>query len=146
MSNSRPVEETMAALMQLVKEGKFDHIGLSEVSAATIRRAAKVAPVATVEIEFSLWSTEEKTIGVIDTCNELGITIVAYSPLGRGMPSGKWETKEDVPKHMRNSYPRYSDENFEHNKAFVTQLQKIAKQKGATAAQVAIKWVLAQGE
>jgi pyridoxine 4-dehydrogenase len=135
----------MQTLAGFIEEGKFSYIGLSEVSTQTIRRAAKVHPVATVEVEFSLWSTEIKTNGVLDACNELGIKIVAYSPLGRGILSGKWEKPEDVPEALKNAFPRYSDENFEENKKFVELVKKIANAKHATPAQVALKWILTQG-
>jgi len=140
-ANDRPVEKSTETLAQLVKEGKFDHIGLSEVSAETIRRAHKIHPIATVEIEYSFMSTEAKTNGVLDTAKELGIVIIAYSPLGRGILSGKWKTKDDVPPMLRQRFPRYSDENFENNMKFVHFLEEMAERKGVTAAQIAIKWV-----
>lgn len=140
-ANDRPVEKSTETLAQLVKEGKFDHIGLSEVSAGTIRRAHKIHPIATVEIEYSFMSTEAKTNGVLDTAKQLGIAIIAYSPLGRAILSGKWKTKEDVPPMLRQRFPRYSDENFENNMKFVHFLDEMAKRKGVTAAQIAIKWV-----
>lgn len=140
-ANGRPVEKSTETLAQLIKEGKFDHIGLSEVSAETIRRAHKIHPIATVEIEYSFMSTEAKTNGVLDTAKELGIAIIAYSPLGRGILSGKWKTKEDVPPMLRQRFPRYSDENFENNMKFVHFLEEMAERKGVTAAQIAIKWV-----
>lgn len=127
----------------MVKEGKFDHIGLSEVSADSIRRAHKIHPIATVEIEYSLWATEAKSNGVLDTAKELGIAIIAYSPMGRGMLAGKWRTLDDVPVHFRERFPRFSQENFEHNLQFLHMVEKIAEKKGATPAQVAINWVLA---
>jgi aryl-alcohol dehydrogenase-like predicted oxidoreductase len=130
----------------MVKEGKFGHIGLSEVSAATIRRAVKVHPIATVEIEYSLWATEAKTNGVIETAKELGIAIIAYSPLGRGILTGAWKTKDDVPDWMRQRMPRFSDENFESNLKFVHYLEDMAKEKRCTPAQLAIQWVMAQGD
>jgi len=141
VANVRPIETSIKALSELVKEGKFDHIGLSEVSADSIRRAHKVHPIATVEIEYSFMATEAKTNGVLDTAKELGIAIVAYSPLGRGVLSGKWTKKEDVPQWLRQRFPRYSDENFETNMKFVHFLNEMAKRKGVTAAQIAIKWV-----
>jgi pyridoxine 4-dehydrogenase len=130
----------------MIKEGKFNHIGLSEVSAATIRRAHKVHPISTVEIEYSLWSIEAKHNGVLSTCKELGITVIAYSPLGRGILAGKWTKPEDVPPMLRQMSPRYSDENFEANAHFVTFLNEMAKRKGVMAAQIAIKWVLTEGD
>jgi pyridoxine 4-dehydrogenase len=126
----------------MVKEGKFDHIGLSEVSAASIHRAAKIHPIATVEVEYSLWATEPKTNGVLETSKELGIVVVAYSPLGRGMLAGKFKTHEDIPPPIRARWPRFSEENFEHNIKFLHKLEEIAKRKGVTTAQLALKWVL----
>jgi len=136
----------MKTLSQLVKEGKFDHIGISECSANTIRRAFKVHPVATVEIEYSLWATEAATNGVLDTAKELGIAIIAYSPLGRGILTGKWKKPEDVPVWLQERMPRFAPENFEHNLHFLHFVEEIAKKKGCTPAQVAIKWVEMAGE
>jgi len=136
----------MKNLSQLVKEGKFDHIGLSECSANTIRRAFKVHPIATVEIEYSLWAIEAKSNGVLDTTKELGIAIIAYSPLGRGILTGTWKTAEDVPPLLRERFPRFAPENFEHNIQFLHFVEGIAKKKGCTPAQVAIKWVEMAGD
>ena len=130
----------------LVKEGKFDHIGLSEVSANTIRRAFKIHPVATVEIEYSLWATEAQSNGVIDTAKELGIAIIAYSPLGRGVLTGQWKKPEDIPPILRERFPRFAPENFEHNLQFLHFLEQIAEKKGYTPAQIAIKWVEMAGD
>jgi pyridoxine 4-dehydrogenase len=129
-------------LAELIKEGKFNHIGLSEVSASSIRRAAKIHPIATVEIEYSLWATEAKANGVLDTAKELGIAIIAYSPLGRGLLAGKFKTVDDVPAEIRQRFPRFSEENFEHNLTFIRKVEDFATRKGATPAQIAIQWVL----
>lgn len=136
----------MKTLSQLVKEGKFDHIGLSECAANTIRRAFKVHPVATVEIEYSLWAIEAKSNGVLDTAKELGIAIIAYSPLGRGILTGQWKKSEDVPPILRQHFPRYAPENFEHNVQFLHFVEGVAKKKGYTPAQIAIKWVEMAGD
>jgi pyridoxine 4-dehydrogenase len=136
----------VGTLATLIKEGKFDHIGLSEVSAPSIRRAYKIHPIATVEIEYSLWSTEAKTNGVLETAKDLGIAIVAYSPLGRGILTGKWKTIDDVPALFRERFPRYSMENFEHNKKFLDVISEIAEKKRVAPAQVAISWVLTVGD
>jgi pyridoxine 4-dehydrogenase len=144
--NHRPIETSIEALSQLIKEGKFDHIGLSEVSAASIRRAHKIHPISTVEIEYSLWSIEAKHNGVLSTCKELGIAVIAYSPLGRGILTGKWTKPEDIPPMLRQRYPRYSDENFETNSKFVHFLNEMAQRKGVTAAQLAINWILTEGD
>lgn len=129
-------------MAELIKDGKFNHIGLSEVSASTIRRAAKIHPIAAVEIEYSLWATEAKANGVLDTAKELGIAIIAYSPLGRGMLTGKFKTIDDVPPAIRERFPRFSEGNFEHNLKFILKVEDFAKRKGATPAQIAIQWVL----
>jgi len=141
-----PIETTIEGLSQLVKEGKFDHIGLSEVSANTIRRAYKIHPVATVELEHSIWYSEARTNGVLSTCKELGIAVIAYSPLGRGILAGKWKTLDDVPEILKSRQPRYSPENFENNRKVVDLIEEVAKRRGATTAQVAIKWVLEEDE
>src|SRR5436305_6515044 len=107
-ANDRPIEEVISTLAGFINEGKFDHIGLSEVSARTIRKAASVHPITTVEVEFSLWSTDIKKNGVLEACNDLGIKIIAYSPLGRGILSGRWEKQDDLPKELVKAYPRYS--------------------------------------
>jgi pyridoxine 4-dehydrogenase len=144
--NNRPIETSIEGLSQLIKEGKFDHIGLSEVSAASIRRAHKIHPISTVEIEYSLWSIEAKHNGVLSTCKELGITVIAYSPLGRGILTGKWTKPEDIPPLLRQRFPRYSDENFETNSKFVHFLNEMAQRKGVTPAQLAINWILTEGD
>lgn len=125
----------------MVKEGKIDHIGLSEVSAESIRKANKVHPIAAVEIEYSLWATEAKDNGVLQTCKELGIPIIAYSPIGRGILAGKFKTIDDVPQLFKERFPRFSEENFQHNIQFLHKLEEMAKKKNVTTAQLAIKWV-----
>jgi pyridoxine 4-dehydrogenase len=137
------VVETLAGF---IKEGKFSHIGLSEVTAGTIKKAIKVHPITTVEVEFSLWSIDILTNGVFEICQQNNIAIVAYSPLGRGILSGKWEKSEDVPKSLREQYPRYADENFEDNKKFLDYVKFVAEKKNASPAQIALKWVLMQGK
>ena len=140
------IEDTVTTLAGFIKEGYFTHISLSEVGPQTIRRAAKVHPITMVEIEFSLWSTDIQTNGVLDTCKELGIHIAAYSPLGRGILSGRWTKPEDVPQTLKDQYPRYSDENFETNVKFVEKIKEIGERNHATPAQVALKWIVIQGE
>jgi pyridoxine 4-dehydrogenase len=144
--NNRPIEEVIQTLSGFIKEGKFSHIGLSEASAETIRKAAKVHPISTVEVEFSLWSTEIKTNGVLDACQDLGIKIIGYSPLGRGILTGKFESPADVPEDLKRQFPRYADENFEENKKFVTFIKEIANRKRVSTAQVALKWILTQAD
>ena len=103
-------------------------------------------PIATVEIEYSLWATEAKTNGVLDTAKELGIAIIAYSPLGRGILTGNWKKPEDVPSWLRERFPRFSDENFGTNIKFVHFLEDLAKRKGCSPGQLAIQWVVAEGD
>jgi pyridoxine 4-dehydrogenase len=139
--NFRPIETSIGALAELVKEGKIGHIGLSEVSAESIQKANKVHPIAAVEIEYSLWATEAKDNGVLQTCKDLGIAIIAYSPIGRGILAGKFKTIDDVPQLIQERFPRFSEENFQHNLQFLHKLEEMAKKKGVTTAQLAIKWV-----
>ena len=130
-----------------MKEGKFNHIGLSEVSASTIRRAYKIHPVATVEIEHSIWYSEARTNRVLSTCAELGIAVIAYSPLGRGVLAGKWKSYDDVPAWLKARQPRYATEElFKSNSKIVDIIEKIAERKGVTTAQVAINWALREGD
>ena len=137
------VEVSIKALAELVKEGKIGGIGISEVRAETIRRAAKVHPIAAVEVELSLWATEPLTNGVADACYELGIPLVAYSPLGRGFLTGQIKEVEDIPEgDLRRRFDRFQPENFEKNLDLVRELQKIADKKGCSAAQLAMGWVM----
>jgi len=140
-----PIEVTVKALQELKEAGKIKHIGLSECSADTLRRAAKVATIAAVQWEYSLWETSVETNGILDVCKELGITLVAYSPLGRGMLSCKFKSRSDLdPSDFRYTNPRFSDENFPKNLELVDQLSAFAKNKGCTASQLALAWVHAQ--
>jgi aryl-alcohol dehydrogenase-like predicted oxidoreductase len=141
-----PIEETVGALAQLVREGKIRYIGLSEASAQTLRRAMKVHPITALQSEYSLW-TRDPEDEVLPTCRELGIGFVAYSPLGRGFLTGQFQRFEDFPAddYRRNS-PRFQGENFQKNLDLVTRVQEIAKEKACTPAQLALAWVLAQGE
>jgi len=142
-----PIETTIAILAEYVKEGKIGGIGLSEVKAETIRRAHKVHPIASVEVELSLWSTDVLTNGVATTCAELGIPLVAYSPLGRGILTGQIKKPDDIPEgDFRRQMPRFSPENFPKNLELVAELEKLAARKGATPAQIALAWVRSQGE
>lgn len=139
---STPVETTIGALAKYVKEGKLGGISLSEVSADTIRRAAKVHPIAAVEVELSLWCTDILENGIAATCAELDIPVVAYSPLGRGFLTGEIKKFEDLPEDdMRRRHPRFQPENFGKNLGMVTELEKLAKKKGCTPAQLALAWV-----
>jgi aryl-alcohol dehydrogenase-like predicted oxidoreductase len=141
-----PIEETVGAMAQLVKEGKVRYLGLSEASPKTLRRAVKVHPIAALQTEYSLW-TRDPEEEILPTCRELGIGFVAYSPLGRGFLTGRFEKFEDLPAddYRRNS-PRFQGENFQKNLDLVRRVEEIAKEKGCTPSQLALAWVLAQGE
>lgn len=142
-----PVESNVGTLVELIKEGKIGSYGLSEVNAATIRRAHAVHPPAAVEVEFSMFSRHalEKG-GIHGTCRELGIPLVGYSPLDRGWLTGQFKTLDDIPKNdFRHFYPRFQPGNFEQNAKLAEFVEQIAKKKGCTPAQVAIAWVLQQG-
>jgi len=140
-----PIEETVGALAELVKEGKIRHIGLSEVSAKTLRRAHKVHPITAVESEYSFWTLDvEKE--VVPTCRELGIAFVPYAPLGRGMLTGQLKKAEDLrPDDIRRTQPRFQGENFHRNLDLVAKLEEIAKEKGCTSSQLALAWLLEKG-
>jgi len=140
-----PVEDTVGTLGELVKEGKLRFAGLSEAGPETLRRAHKVFPISMLQTEYSLWTREPET-DVLPVCRELGISLVAYSPLGRGFLTGTYNTPGDVPKDFRSYLPRFQRENFDKNKKLVDKISEIAKEKNATLAQIAIAWVLAQGE
>jgi aryl-alcohol dehydrogenase-like predicted oxidoreductase len=139
-----PIEETVGAMAELVREGKIRHIGLSEASPQTLRRAVKVHPISALQTEYSLWSREPEE-GVLAICRELGIGFVAYSPLGRGFLTGQFKRFEDFSQddYRRNS-PRFQGENFQKNLDLVRRVEEIAKEKGCKPSQLALAWVLAQ--
>ena len=141
-----PIEETVGAMAELVKQGKVRHLGLSEASAQTIHRAAKVHPIAALQSEYSLW-TREPEGEILPTCRELGIGFVAYSPLGRGFLTGQIKKFEDLEAsdYRRNS-PRFQGTNFQANLDLVDRIQTVAKEKNCKASQLALAWVLAQGK
>jgi aryl-alcohol dehydrogenase-like predicted oxidoreductase len=141
-----PIEETVGAMAELVAAGKVRYLGLSEASPATIRRAAKVHPIAALQTEYSLWSREAEA-EVLPTVRALGIGYVAYSPLGRGFLAGQFKKIDDLSldDYRRNS-PRFQGENFQKNLDLVTRIQELAKTKGCTPSQLALAWVLAQGD
>lgn len=140
-----PIEETVGAMARLVEEGKIRHIGLSEASAGTLRRAVKVHPITALQSEYSLW-TRDPEPEILPTCRELGIGFVAYSPLGRGFLTGRFERFEDLPEDdYRRSSPRFQGENFQKNLDLVRRVKQIAQEKGCTPSQLALAWVLAQG-
>ncbi|WP_283151151.1 aldo/keto reductase [Silvimonas soli] len=141
-----PIEETIDAMADLVKAGYIRHIGLSEVGAQTIRRAAAVAPIADLQIEYSLISRSLES-DILPACRELGIGITAYGVLSRGLISGHWTPERSLQKgDFRGVSPRFSGDNLVHNLALVDTLRGIAQAKGVTVAQIAIAWVLARGE
>lgn len=143
---STPIEDTIGAMSDLVKEGKIKGIGLSEVSSATLRRAHAIHPVSAVQSEYSLW-TRDPEDGMLETCAELGIAFVAYSPLGRGFLTGqiKKESDFDADDYRRHS-PRFQGENFQKNIDLVSALEKLAAKKGCTTSQLALAWVMAQSD
>lgn len=141
-----PIEETVGAMAELVKSGKVKYIGLSEVSAETIKRAHKVHPITAVQSEYSLFEREAETSGVLDTLKELGIGFVAYSPLGRGFISGDIKSPDDfAADDFRRSIPRFQGDNFYKNITLLKEIELIAAEKGVTPSQLALAWVLAQG-
>ncbi|MDE3247116.1 MAG: aldo/keto reductase [Bacteroidota bacterium] len=144
VDTSTPIEDTVGAMARLVQEGKIRGIGLSEVSSATLRRAHAVHPITAVQSEYSLW-TRDPEDGVLDTCEELGVAFVAYSPLGRGFLTGQIKTEADFdPDDYRRHSPRFQGENFQKNLALVTKLEELAAKKQCTTSQLALAWVLAQ--
>ena len=141
-----PIEETIGAMAELVREGKVRYLGLSEASAQTIRRAAKVHCITALQSEYSLWTRDPEN-GILQTCRELGIAFVAYSPLGRGFLSGQFRRFEDLPEgDQRRNWPRFQGENFQKNLDLVHKVQEIAREKNCTPSQLALAWVLAQGK
>jgi len=149
IDNNTPIEETIGALKQLVQAGKIKYIGLSECSSDTLRRAYAIHPIASVQIEYSPFSLdiERDEIGVLKTCQELGVAIVCYSPLGRGLLTGKIRSPDDFEANdIRRMLPRFSKENFPKNLQLVDTLNEIATKKHCTTGQLTLAWILAQGE
>lgn len=141
-----PIEETVGALAGLVSAGKVRRIGLSEAGPETLRRAAKVHPVAALQSEYSLWTRDPERNGVLATCRELGITFVAYSPLGRGFLTGAIQKLEDLhASDWRRTNPRFVEKALEENLKLAATVKELAREKGVTPAQLALAWVLAQG-
>lgn len=141
-----PIEDTVGAMADLVKEGKVRYLGLSEAAPQTIRRAHKTYPISALQSEYSLWSRDPEG-EILATVRELGIGFVAYSPLGRGFLTGRFKTPEDIPlDDYRHMHPRFQGDNFYKNLELVKQIEKLAKEKNATAAQIVLAWVLSQGE
>ena len=140
------IEETVGAMAELVSQGKVRYLGLSEAAPETIRRAHAAHPIAALQTEYSLWSRDAEE-EILPTVRELGIGYVAYSPLGRGFLTGHFRTPDDFPQDdTRRLHPRFTGENFERNIALVGEIEALAKDKGCTPAQLAIAWVLAQGD
>jgi len=146
VDNQTPIEETVGAMAELVAAGKVKHLGLSEASAATIRRAHAVHPITALQSEYSLW-TRDPEDDVLDTCRELGIGFVAYSPLGRGFLAGRFSGPDDLDEDdFRKNHPRFTGENLERNSQIAERVKEVAEAKGVTTAQHAIAWVLARGD
>lgn len=140
-----PIEETIGAMAQLVQEGKVRYLGMSEAAPQTLRRACAVHPIAALQTEYSLWSRDPDD-EILPTCRELGIGFVAYSPLGRGFLTGRFTSPDDLPADdFRRYSPRFQGENFERNLELVRQIEAMAAERGCKPAQLALAWVLAQG-
>jgi len=141
-----PIEETVGAMAELVKQGKVRYLGLSEAGVETMRRAVKVHPIAALQTEYSLWSRDPED-NILRTCRELGIGFIAYSPLGRGFLTGQIKTFEDLAlDDYRRTSPRFQGENFQKNLDLVRSVEEIAREKGCKPSQLALAWVLAQGD
>ncbi len=141
-----PIEETVGAMARLIEQGKVRYLGICEAGPATLRRAHKTHPIAALQTEYSLWFREVER-DVLPACRELGISYVAYAPLGRGLLTGKIKRVEDLPpKDRRRRHPRFSVENLARNVKLVEGLEAVARAKGATPAQIALAWLLAQGD
>ncbi|WBO86394.1 aldo/keto reductase [Hymenobacter yonginensis] len=141
-----PIEETIGAMAELVKAGKVRHLGMSEAAPDTLRRACAVHPIAALQTEYSLWSRDPED-GVLQACRELGIGFVPYSPLGRGFLTGQIQKFEDLaPDDYRRFTPRFQGENFQKNLDLVARINELATQKSCTPGQLALAWVLAQGD
>jgi aryl-alcohol dehydrogenase-like predicted oxidoreductase len=142
-----PIEETVGAMAELVKAGKVRFLGLSEASAQTLDKASKVHPFAALQSEYSLWTRDVEQLGILAMARQLGVALVPYSPLGRGFLSGVWSRPDEIPEgDRRRDMPRFQGENFARNNRMVEALQSIAQRRQVTAAQLALAWVLAQGD
>ncbi|QPH39001.1 aldo/keto reductase [Pedobacter endophyticus] len=146
LDKNTPIEETAGAMSELVKEGKIGYIGLSEVSSETVRRAHAVHPITAVQSEYSLFERSAEERGVVKTLQELGIGFVAYSPLGRGFLSGEIKSLADLPENdFRRAIPRFQEAHFDKNIALVEAIKTMANEKGVTAPQLAIAWIINKG-
>ncbi|KAM0749981.1 Aldo/keto reductase [Meredithblackwellia eburnea MCA 4105] len=147
VDKTRPIEETMKTLVKLRDEGHFKYIGLSECSAETLRRAAAVTTITSVEVEYSPWSLNIETNGVLEACKELGVAVIAYSPLGRGFLTGQLKTQADLPENdIRRMMDRFQPEAFEKNLVLVDKLKSLAEVKGISLTQLVLAWELSQWE
>jgi aryl-alcohol dehydrogenase-like predicted oxidoreductase len=141
-----PIEDTVGAMARLVQEGKVRYLGLSEAAPATLRHACAVHPILALQTEYSLWSRDPET-EILPTCRELKVGFVAYSPLGRGFLTGRFKRQEDISgDDWRRYHPRFAGENFQRNLHLADAVQRLAKEKGVAASQIALAWVLARGE
>lgn len=146
MAPDVPIEETVGAMSRLVEEGKISYLGLSEVSSETLQRAATVHPITALQYEYSLWTREIEN-GILQTCRELGIGVVAYSPMGRGFLTGQLKSRNDLPEgDWRLSNPRFAEKNFKKNRELAAAFETMAQEKGCTPAQLALAWLLSQGD
>jgi len=140
-----PIEDTIGAMAELVRAGKVRHLGMSEAAPDTLRRACKVHPIAALQTEYSMWTRDPEDDGVLATCKALGIGFVAYSPLGRGFLTGRYRRIEDLDADdYRRTSPHFSGDNFEKNLELVRHVERLAKDKGVTPAQLALEWLLAR--
>src|SRR5688572_21516848 len=142
-----PIEETIGAMAELVSAGKVRYLGMSEAAPGTLRRAAAVHPITALQSEYSLWTRDVETNGVLSTCRELGIGFVPFSPLGRGFLTGRFKATDDLAEDdARRTYPRFQPGNFESNMTLVRKIEEMAAQKPCTPAQLALAWLLAKGD
>ena len=142
-----PIEETIGAMAALVSAGKVRYLGMSEATPGTLRRASAVHPIAALQSEYSLWTRDVESNGVLSTCRELGIGFVPFSPLGRGFLTGRFKAMADLAEDdVRRTYPRFQPGNFESNMALVRKVEEIAAQEQCTPAQLALAWLLAKGD
>jgi len=145
VDTSVPIEDTVGAMARLIEQGKARYLGLSEAGSQTIRRAHRTYPITALQSEYSLW-TRDPEGEILSICRELGIGFVPYSPLGRGMLTGQVTTADFGPKDFRRISPRFQGDNFERNRRLVTRVEQLAAEKHSTPAQLALAWVLAQGQ
>lgn len=142
-----PIEDTIGAMAELVRAGKVRYLGMSEAAPPTLRRAAAVHPITALQSEYSLWTRDVETNGVLSTCRELGIGFVPFSPLGRGFLTGRFKAKADLAEDdVRHTYPRFQPGNFESNMTLVLKIEEIAARRHCTPAQLALAWLLAKGD